>query len=279
MAFVAVAGGAANAQKHTRVLDAVIRVVEFCAHAAHVRALAEHEHLGQKALAEQLDVVVQKQQLLAPGKPAGEVVHRREVEAALIGDHLQPRVLLLRRLVIFKGGGVGGVVLRHDDLKVVVARFGVKAGKAAVQVLDVVLIRDKHADKGRAGEGVLHPVGAGAALDALRRSFQAHPREVVVDGLFPRRQGVGFGRYSAGGAARVAAPDIKHIGDVGHLFRALGEAQDELKVLAAVVLAALAAARPLKEGPGKSGQVGDVVAAPQIVRLKIGLEVIVHQML
>ena len=55
-------------------LDGIVREVELRAHAAHVRPLAVHEHLGQKALAEQLHVVVQKQQLLALGKFAAEVV-------------------------------------------------------------------------------------------------------------------------------------------------------------------------------------------------------------
>ena len=77
----------------------------------------------------------------------------------------------------------------------------------------------------------------------------------------------------------MAAPDIKRIGNVHDLFCLFGEPQNQLEILAAVVFRPLSAAGGLEQTPGKGSQMGNVVAAPQIVRLKIRLEMVVHQML
>ena len=143
----------------------------------------------------------------------------------------------------------------------------------------MVLVGDHDADEGGAGELIADPIGAGAARNARRLARKAHPFQVVVDGPLARRQRVGLGIHGGGGGGGMAAPDIERIGDVHDLFGFFGEPQNQLEVLAAVVLRPLSAAGGLEQPPGKGGQMGDVVAAPQVVRLKVRLEVVVHQML
>ena len=143
----------------------------------------------------------------------------------------------------------------------------------------MILVGNHDADEGGADQFISHPVGAGTARDAGCLTRKAHPLQVVVEGPLARRQCIGLCVHGGGGGGGVTAPDVKGIGDVHNLFGFFGKAQNQLEVLAAVVLRPLSAAGSLKQAPGEGCQVGDVVAAPQIVRLKIRLEVVVHQML
>ena len=143
----------------------------------------------------------------------------------------------------------------------------------------MVLVGDHDADERGSGELITHPVGAGAARNPGRFARKAHPLQVVVERPLARRQCVGLRVHGGGGGGGVAAPDIKRIGNVHDLFCLFGEPQNQLEVLTAVVFRPLAAAGGLKQAPGECRQMGNVVAAPQIVRLKIRLEVVIHQML
>ena len=59
-----------------------------------------------------------------------------------------------------------------------------------------------------------------------------------------------------------------------HLFGLFGQAEVEVIVLAAVVLAALAAAGRLQQGGLEHAQVADIVVGPQVIQHEIGLEVV-----
>ena len=62
----------------------------------------------------------------------------------------------MQRLVIGKGGGVGGVVLNDNNLKVIVPSVFVQTGQTAVQILHVVLVGNQNADFWVAGQLIPH---------------------------------------------------------------------------------------------------------------------------
>ena len=107
-------------------------------------------------MGEHLNIVIQQQQMLAVGKLRAKIVDGREVERALVPHHPAAGKPAGDGLVVGLGGGVGGVILDDDDLKVIVPGVLVQAGQAAVQVVGVVLVGDQHTDKRAACQLIPH---------------------------------------------------------------------------------------------------------------------------
>ena len=152
-----------------------------------------------------------------------------------------------------------------------------RAVQAAGQILHMVLAGDEHADQRVAGKGVVHLIGPGATGNGLHRARQAYPVQMGLHRPAARRQGVGLGldalavepawlrQYTAPGGC---APPFWHARSGAAAGHSPGRRRRPGR-----------GRRPPRPAAGGKGrQMGDVVAAPQIVRGEIRFEVIVHQM-
>ena len=148
VALVAVARTAVDAHQHARMLDRIIGVVELCAYGTHIGALAVAEQLAQEVVRENLNVIVEKQQVLALGEGRAKVVDGREIERPmpLKRNHPTGREFVMQRFIVGKGRRVSRVILDDDELKIVIPGVFVQARQAAVQIIGVVLVRNQHAD-------------------------------------------------------------------------------------------------------------------------------------
>ena len=225
-----------------RVLDGLVRVKEHCtAHCrpAGVGALAQK--FSEPFAAAHLHIVVQQQQILAGGIFAAKVVDAGKVEALFrVGDHPQTVIALLRLFIVGKGGGVGGVVLHHDDLKVLPFGLCPDAVQALFQILGVVLVGDKDTHLWFAHDVPLHPVGAGEQA-VLHRAGAPGAGQVVCQRLFGRCRHIGLGVCTAGGRPRVHPPVVEHLRHMGGTAGLFQQTQEQVMILTAVAFRAFAA--------------------------------------
>lgn len=104
----------------------------------------------------------------------------------------------------------------------------------------MVHVGDEDAHQRFALDLIVHLVGAGVkAVPHL--APLAGALQMVGDGLFGRLGHTGLGGGAAAGGAAVHPPVIEHLGDVIDLgvVQPVGQAQEQVVVLAAVALAAL----------------------------------------
>ena len=259
-----------------RVLDGLVRVKEHgTAHCrpAGVGALAQK--FSEPFAAAHLHIVIQQQQIRAGGVLAAKVVDAGKVEALFrVGDHPQTVVALLRLFIVGKGGGVGGVVLHHDHLKVLPFSLCPDAVQALFQILGVVLVGDEDAHLGFAHDVPLHPVGAGEQT-VLHRAGAPGAGQVVCQRLFRRCRNVWLGVCTAGGRPRVHPPVVEHLRHMGGTAGLFQQTQEQIMILTAVAFRALAA-QLLPQRFWEHRQMADVVAAQQVIRGVVRLEVRHH---
>ena len=240
--LMAVARVAAQPRDDPRVLQSPIRVAQLRpadGGAAGVGALPQQ--LGEPIAAAHFHVVVQQQQVVAGGGFPPKVVEGGKIEALFrVGHHPQPRIAPLGLLIIREGGGVGGVVLNDEDLVVVPFRLRPDAAEAFFQIVGVVLVGDEDAHLGVALDGPFDPVGAGEQ-PLLHPAHPARAGQVVGQRLFGCGSHIGLRVRAAGGRALMDPPVVEHLRDVGRAAHLLDEAEEEVVVLAAVALRALAA--------------------------------------
>ena len=275
--LVHMGGQGQMAKAQTGVLDGVVGVEQLGAHAAHPLLLGEHDHFLQPAGGDDLGVVVEEQQVFTGGKLGAEVVQGAVVEAgALPADHPEGVGMLFFQLFVGAEGLVlFAVVLDDQDLKVGVSGLGVDGLDAGAQVLGMVAAGDQDADLARMLDGVVGLVEAGG-VGNHGHLVHRHPYPLIVgiqglDGCF---QAVELGLDAAGHAGGAGPPVVEHMGNMDHLLGFFGEAEVQVVVLAAVVLAPLAAAGGFQQAGLKDAQVADIVVGPQVVQHEIGLEVI-----
>ena len=112
--------------------------------------------------------------------------------------------------------------------------------QALFQIVGVVLIGDEDADFRVALNFPQDAVGAGEQSIG----DGAHPAragQVVGQRLFGRLGHIGLGVGAAGGGARMDPPVVEHLGQMGRAAHFFDQAEEEVMVLAAVALRALAA--------------------------------------
>ena len=271
--FVAVTRVAAKAGHDARMLQRLVRVEQLCAadgRAAGVGALPQK--LREPIRIAHLHVVVQQQQVIPAGVLPAKVVDAGKVEALLrVADHLQAVVALPGFLIIGKGGRVGGVVLDDDNLKVLPAGFGPDAVQALFQIVGVVLVRDEDAYLRVAHDIPLHPVGTGEQA-ILHGAGASGAGQMVGQRLFGCCRHIGLGIGAAGGGACVHPPVVQHLRHMGRAAGLFHKAQEQVVVLTAVALRPLPADL-IPQRLLEHRQVADVVAAQQVVRGVIRLEV------
>jgi len=254
-------------------LQGLIRVEQLCAadgRPAGVGALPQK--LGEPVGIAHFHVVVQQQQIITAGVPAAKVVDGREVEALLRPDnHPQAVVALLCLLIIGKGGRVGGVVLDDDDLEVLPAGLGPDAVQTLFQIIGVVFIGDKDAHLRVAHDVPLHPVGAGIQT-IFHGAGAAGAGQMICQRLFGCCRHIGLGLRTAGGGTSMHPPVVQHLRHMGRTAGTFQQPQEQVVVLAAVALRAFAA-HSIPQCLFEHRQMADVVAAQQVVRGVIRLEV------
>ena len=157
---MAVARIAAQPHNHARVLDGIVRIIQLRAHDAHARLRAQGQHLAQPCAVDDFHVIVEQQQIFAPGGLTAEIVDGAEIETALVRHDAAVGMLLLQLPIIVKGGGLHGIVLDDKDLIVGIRRFGEDGRQRLAQIVRVVLVRDEDGDKRISLDGILHLVGA-----------------------------------------------------------------------------------------------------------------------
>ena len=213
-----------------------------------------------------LHVVVQQQQIVAGGVFAAKVVDAGKVEAFFrVGNYLQTIVALLCFLIVGKRFRVGGVVLNDNDLKVVPAGLSPEAVQALFQIVNVVLVGDQDAHLRVAHDVPLHPVGTGKQ-PILHGAGAAGAGQMICQRLFGRRRHIGLGLRTAGGGTGMHPPVVQHL---RHMGRTAGTFQQPQ---AAVALRAFAA-HSIPQCLFEHGQMADVVAAQQVIRRIVRLEV------
>ena len=207
-----------------------------------------------------------------------EVVDGRKIKRTFVPQHPAARVGCGQRRVIAFCRRVGRVVLEHEHLKIVVPGIFVKARKAALEVVNMVFVRDQHADE-RVGRQLVPDLESPRrALHRPGLARQPDPGEVRVDRPLAGRDRVGLGLHAGGRRTGVAAPDIEHFLDVLDPFRLLGQPQQQIVILRALKFQAFPRAGFVEQRTGEAGQVGDVVAAAQIVGREIRLEVVAAEL-
>ena len=273
---MAVARVAAQPRDDARMLQRLVRVEQLCTadgRSAGVGALPQQ--LREPVGVAHLHVVVQQQQVVAGGVFAAKVVDAGKVEAFFrVGDHPQAIVALLCFLIVGKRFRVGGVVLNDNDLKVVPAGLSPEAVQALFQIVNVVLVGDQDAHLRVAHDVPLHPVGTGEQ-PILHGAGAAGAGQMICQRLFGRRRHIGLGLRTAGGRPRVHPPVVQHLRHMGRAAGALQQPQEQVVVLAAVALRAFAA-KLVPQGFFEHRQMADVVAAQQVVRGVVRLEVRHH---
>ena len=274
--LVAVSRVAPQPGNDARVLDGLVRVKEHgTAHCRPAGMGALAQKFGEPVAAAHLHIVVQQQQILAGGVFAAKVIDAGKVEALFrVGDHPQAVVALLRLFIVGKGGGVGGVVLHYDDLKVLPFGLCPDAVQALFQILGVVLIGDEDAHLRFAHDVPLHPVGAGEQA-VLHRAGAPGAGQVVCQRLFSRCRLIGLGIGTTGGRPRVHPPVVEHLRHMGGTAGLFQQPQEQVMILTAVAFRALTA-QLLPQCLFKHRQMADVVAAQQVVRGIVRLEVRHH---
>ena len=187
-------GHPAHAEDEAGVLDPSIGVVEPGAHRAHLRSLRLLQHGGEPVGLDDLGVVVEEDEVLAPGLGSAEVVEGGEVERSrvridppLVGDAVEARERLR----------LGAVVVQHDDLVARVARLLLDAPEALLEQGPPVPRRDDDGHERRSGELVPDRVQPGP--DALHPGFVSAPPHRVLDRLAPRLVRERLGRGGGGG--------------------------------------------------------------------------------
>ena len=216
--------------------------------------------------------------MLAVSELRTKIVDGREVERPLIPHHLAAGKPAGDGLVVGLGGGVGGVILDDDNLKVIVPGVLVQAGQAAVQVVGVVLVGDQHADKRAACQLIPHLERPRRVGHCHGAAGQAEALQLGVDSPLPRRDGVGLGLHACGGGPGVTAPDIKHLFDMLDTLCLLSQTQDQVVVLRTVKLLGLVGPGSIQQRSAEHRQMGDKVHPAQVIGRKIGLEVVTAQL-
>jgi len=254
-------------------LQRLVRVEQLCTadgRSAGVGALPQQ--LSEPVGVAYLHVVVQQQQVVAGGILPAKIVDAGKVEPLFrVGDHPQAIVALLCFLIVGKRFRVGGVVLNDNDLKVVPAGLSPEAVQALFQIVNVVLVGDQDAHLRVAHDVPLHPVGTGEQ-PILHGAGAAGAGQMICQRLFGRRRHIGLGLRTAGGRPRVHPPVVQHLRHMGRAAGALQQPQEQVVVLAAVALRAFAA-HSIPQGFFEHGQMADVVAAQQVIRRIVRLEV------
>ena len=100
-----------------------------------------------------------------------------------------------------------------------------------------------------------------------------------LEGGNARVDAVGLGGDVAGRAAGAGTPVIEGVGDVDDLPGRLGQAEEELIILTAVVLHPLRAACGVHQPAAEQGQVADIVVGAEVVQHEVRLEVVEHHVL
>ena len=100
-----------------------------------------------------------------------------------------------------------------------------------------------------------------------------------LEGRNARVDAVGLGGDITGGAVGAGTPVIERMGDVGDLLGFLGQAEEEVVILAAVVLGPLPAAGLFHQHLAERGQVADIVVGAEVVQHEVRLEVVEHHVL
>ena len=267
---MAVARIAAQPHNHARVLDGIVRIIQLRAHDAHARLRAQGQHLAQPCAVDDFHVIVEQQQIFAPGGLTAEIVDGTEIETALVRHDAAVGMLLLQLPIIVKGGGLHGIVLDDKDLIVGIRRFGEDGRQRLAQIVRVVLVRDEDGDKRISLDGILHLVGAWK--QAVRhRALCARARQMPRNGAFGRRSHIGLRPCAAGGGALVHTPVIQHLGNM-HRHGPLAQLQEQVVVLAAVT-GRVQPSHSVEQSLLEHGKMADVIAAVEVIRRKIRFEV------
>ena len=134
----------------------------------------------------------------------------------------------------------------------------------------MVLVGDQNADLGLTFHLPPHPVGAGEQAVG-NFALLAGAGQVVRQGPLGRRGHIGLGVGAPRGGPGVNPPVVQHLGQVGGAPHLFDQAEEQVVVLAAVALRPLAPDL-LIQFPAEHRQVTDVVAAEEIVRGIVRLE-------
>ena len=126
----------------TPVLDGPVRVIELGPYDAQVFPLQAAQQVRNRIRLPDFGIIVQKQEVVPPGLFYAEIVDGRVIELAL--EVYDPdRRILLQAVIVGKGLVLGAVVLDDDDLYMLIGILLKEGADALVQVVRVVLVRDK----------------------------------------------------------------------------------------------------------------------------------------
>ena len=142
-----VSRNASESDDNAGMLDRIILIEKSCADNSDVLSLGKAEHLLDKVLCDQLDIVVHEQKVFALCMLYAEVVDRGIVELPLPADNVYIREFLLDLLIVSPCRLFCAVVLHDDKLEVLVRPFRQHRADTVVEIDGVVLVRDDHGDK------------------------------------------------------------------------------------------------------------------------------------
>ena len=118
-----VSRNASESDDNAGMLDRIILIEKSCADNSDVLSLGKAEHLLDKVLCNQLDIVVHEQKVFALCMLYAEVVDRGIVELPLPADNVYIREFLLDLLIVSPCRLFCAVVLHDDKLEVLVRPF------------------------------------------------------------------------------------------------------------------------------------------------------------
>ena len=203
-----VSRNASESDDNAGMLDRIILIEKSCADNSDVLSLGKAEHLLDKVLCDQLDIVVHEQKVFALCMLYAEVVDRGIVELPLPADNVYIREFLLDLLIVSPCRLFCAVVLHDDKLEVLVRPFRQHRADTVVEIDSVVLVRDDHGDKRISLDLKCRVINA--VVHAFFHFFRLDPHSLIVvhDRAGTGCEGVKLALRVARRGIRMAAPVV-----------------------------------------------------------------------
>lgn len=158
--YETVAGNSTESDDNTSMLDRIVLVVQPCTDNSDITAGAVAEQFLDTIIINHLGIVVQQQQILSFCVLYAEIVDFGIVEVSFVIVYLNLAALFLQFFIIGKSLLFRTVVLHNNKLQIRITGFFQNRLYAAVQIIDVVFVRNDNRDQRLFIENIFRPIQA-----------------------------------------------------------------------------------------------------------------------
>ena len=155
-----VTGNSTKADDNTGMLDRIVLVVQSRTDNSDITAAAVAEHFFDAVIVDHLCVIIQQQQIRSVCVPDTEIVDFGIIEVSFVIVYLNLAALFLQFFIIGKSLLFRTVVLHNNKLQIRITGFFQNRLYAAVQIIDVVFVRNDNRDQRLFIENIFRPIQA-----------------------------------------------------------------------------------------------------------------------